>query len=211
MATSVERVHAQTPRDVNARIQQAMRMRLAYYEQHRDEIDERLAELDEEWDIERAIESNASTLALAGTLMGLARSGWYFALPVGVMGFLLQHSIQGWCPPVPILRRLGFRTEHEIDIERNALRTLRGDFDEVSRGTEFDGILSAFKPLPAYRGRVRHQPERDERADPERQAPHEFAHAEDEFHAQPEAGEREAAEYEGEPEQEAQEQQARHG
>ena len=36
--------------------------------------------------------------------------------------FLLQHALQGWCPPVPILRRQGFRTRHEIDAERQALR-----------------------------------------------------------------------------------------
>jgi hypothetical protein len=45
-----------------------------------------------------------------------------------VGGFLFQHAIEGWCPPVPILRRLGFRTAREIDIERVALKTLRGDF-----------------------------------------------------------------------------------
>jgi hypothetical protein len=35
--------------------------------------------------------------------------------------FLLQHALQGWCPPVPILRRLGYRTAREIFEERLAL------------------------------------------------------------------------------------------
>jgi hypothetical protein len=30
-------------------------------------------------------------------------------LPALVTAFLFQHAVQGWCPPVPILRRLGFR------------------------------------------------------------------------------------------------------
>jgi hypothetical protein len=33
-------------------------------------------------------------------------------------GFLLQHALQGWCPPVPLLRQLGFRTSYEIEEER---------------------------------------------------------------------------------------------
>ena len=85
--------------------------------------------LDEEWDIERAIEANASTLALFGALMAaLRRDNRWLALPIAVTAFLLQHAIQGWCPPVPVLRRLGFRTSYEIEEEREALKALRGDF-----------------------------------------------------------------------------------
>jgi hypothetical protein len=36
--------------------------------------------------------------------------------------FLLQHALQGWSPPVPVLRRLGFRTANEIEAERRVLR-----------------------------------------------------------------------------------------
>jgi hypothetical protein len=91
-------------------------------------ISRRLRQLDREWDVERTIEANASTLALAGTLLGLLRHRYFLALPITVCGFLLQHAIQGWCPPVPLLRRLGFRTVREIDEERYALKALRGDF-----------------------------------------------------------------------------------
>lgn len=51
--------------------------------------------------------------------------------PAAVAGFLLQHAIQGWCPPVPVLRRLGFRTQREIDDERAVLKARRGDFEQV--------------------------------------------------------------------------------
>jgi hypothetical protein len=44
---------------------------------------------------------------------------------------LFQHAVQGWCPPVPLLRRLGYRTSREIDIERVALKALRGDFGAI--------------------------------------------------------------------------------
>ncbi|NLW68840.1 MAG: hypothetical protein GXY28_13685, partial [Bacteriovoracaceae bacterium] len=52
-------------------------------------------------------------------------------LPVVILGFLLQHAIQGWCPPVSIFRRLGMRTKEEIQFELYGLRMLKGDFDEA--------------------------------------------------------------------------------
>ena len=45
--------------------------------------------------------------------------------------FLLQHAVQGWCPPVPFFRRRGVRTAREIEIERYALKALRGDFGPI--------------------------------------------------------------------------------
>jgi hypothetical protein len=92
-------------------------------------IDLRLRELDEEWDIERAIQANAATLALSGTVLSMIHDRRWSILPLAVTGFLLQHAVQGWCPPVPVLRRLGFRTMHEIERERHALKAMRGDYD----------------------------------------------------------------------------------
>ena len=48
-----------------------------------------------------------------------------------VTAFLFQHAVQGWCPPIAVLRRLGVRTAREIEVERIALKALRGDFDDV--------------------------------------------------------------------------------
>jgi hypothetical protein len=78
-------------------------------------ITRRLSELEREWDVERVLEVNASTLAGAGVVLGT------------VMGFLLQHGIQGWCPPLAVFRRLGVRTRSEIEAERMALLAARGD------------------------------------------------------------------------------------
>jgi len=95
------------------------------------DIDPRLRELDEEWDIERMLETNASAIAFAGVVLGATVNKRWLALPALVTAFLFQHAIQGWCPPVPILRRLGFRTAREIEVERVALKSLRGDFEAV--------------------------------------------------------------------------------
>lgn len=94
-------------------------------------IDDRLKELDREWDIERVLEANAATVALIGLGLGATVDRRFNWLPAAVAGFLLQHAIQGWCPPVPIFRRLGIRTASEIAEERYALKALRGDFRAV--------------------------------------------------------------------------------
>lgn len=52
-------------------------------------------------------------------------------LPALAGAFLLQHAIQGWCPPMSALRRLGIRSTSEINHEQVAFKVLRGDFDDV--------------------------------------------------------------------------------
>jgi hypothetical protein len=124
-----------TPEPYNRLISRTTRNNVARYaEQGPAAIDRRLSELDREWDIERLLEANASSLVVAGCALGAFVSRKFFVLPALVGGFLLQHAIQGWCPPIPLLRRLGVRTQREIDEERFALKSLRGDFDHVHDG-----------------------------------------------------------------------------
>jgi hypothetical protein len=96
-------------------------------------LTERIDRLERESDIERVLEINASTLALVGIVLGAFVNRKLLALPAAVLAFLLQHGVQGWCPPVPVLRRLGVRTRQEIDAERYALKAIRGDFQAMSR------------------------------------------------------------------------------
>ena len=121
-----------TPREYNAAIRRRTEENVARFASAGPAaIDGRLAELDREWDIERTLEANAATVSLVGSALGFAVDRRFFLLPVAVAGFLLQHALQGWCPPVPLFRRLGFRTAAEIDHERYALKALRGDFRNV--------------------------------------------------------------------------------
>ncbi|WP_111420331.1 efflux transporter outer membrane subunit, partial [Rhodoplanes roseus] len=46
--------------------------------------------------------------------------------------FLFQHAIQGWCPPVPILRRLGFRTELEATYLTLTANVVNAAFNDAS-------------------------------------------------------------------------------
>jgi hypothetical protein len=96
-------------------------------------IDRRLAALEREWDIERTLEANAASVAVAGCLLGFTVDRRFFALPALAGAFLLQHALQGWCPPLPLLRRLGIRTAGEIEEERSALRATRAQLAGGSR------------------------------------------------------------------------------
>lgn len=128
LPSSRERVPAHTDPAINRRIHRAMLYRLDYYARHPQQISARLQELEREWDVERALEANAAGVGLFGVLLTVLRGRQYLILPLAVCGFLLQHALQGWCPPLAIFRRLGLRTRDEIAIERQALKILRGDF-----------------------------------------------------------------------------------
>ncbi len=122
---SVARVPLHTATEVNSRIRDDAMERIDYYRAHPEEIGKRIKELNEEWDVERALATGSSCLSLLGVALGLGRNRRWLGLVLGVQGFYLQHTIQGWCPPLPVLRRLGFRTPMEIELERCALKEIR--------------------------------------------------------------------------------------
>jgi hypothetical protein len=95
------------------------------------EIQARLADLDREWDIERLLSLNAGVLILASALLGRFVDRRALWLTGGVCTFFAQHALSGWCPPIPIFRRLGVRTMREIERERYAIKALQGDFRTV--------------------------------------------------------------------------------
>ena len=137
---TAERVPQNTAEEINQRIRRETAENIAaIVARGRAAIDERLRELDREWDMERTLETNAASVALFGLGMGAFADRRWFALPALVCGFLLQHALQGWCPPVPIFRRRGVRTMREIDEERFALKALRGDFRSLRVADDFNG------------------------------------------------------------------------
>ncbi len=132
ISETVDRVPENTPLAINQQIRRATEQRLACCAAGGPEaIAKRLAELDAEWDIERALEAMAAGFSLLGLGLAVTSSRKWILLPGLAAGFLLQHALQGWCPPLPAMRRAGFRTADEIVQERYALKALRGDFREV--------------------------------------------------------------------------------
>jgi hypothetical protein len=96
------------------------------------EVTDHLYDLDKEWDIERRLEANAASIMLLSTALAATHSKRWLILSAVVPGFLLQHAIQGWCPPIEAFRRLGSRSRNEIDAERTAIKALRGDFASLT-------------------------------------------------------------------------------
>lgn len=138
---TASRVALNTHPAVNARIRQQTIEAVNIYKDSSDEEDTdraeqmnkdavscRIRELNSEWDTERVLEANAAAVVVASTVLGLKSSRYWFALTGAVGLFLLQHALQGWCPPLPFIRRRGVRTAEEIYNEKTVLKMLRGDF-----------------------------------------------------------------------------------
>ncbi len=144
------RVEARTDEAINRRIRRETERRVASYagRTHR-AIDRRLHALEREWDIERTLETNAALVSLLGLGLGRLVDRRFYLLPGVVAAFLLQHAVQGWCPPLPVFRRFGFRTTREINVERYALKALRGDFASLPTASPTNKTNSAKRLISA--------------------------------------------------------------
>ncbi|MFL5242892.1 MAG: DUF2892 domain-containing protein [Gemmataceae bacterium] len=150
LPSTTERVPLHSPDRYNKAIRRETEQNIARYAKAGPAaIDLRLTELDREWDIERMLETNASSAVLVGVGLAAFVDRRFLILPGLVGGFLLQHALQGWCPPVPLFRHLGFRTSAEIERERCALKALRGDFSggSFSAGGNRTAISQALQAI----------------------------------------------------------------
>src|SRR5213076_2102968 len=121
-----DRVRAHVSKKANERVDRMTEENLDRAAKEPTFINDRLAELEREWDIDRAIMLGFAAAGTAALVLGLRRNWrWRFPLTAQI-AFLLLHSTIGWCPPAVVLRRLGFRTRQEIEAERTALLRIRG-------------------------------------------------------------------------------------
>ncbi len=134
MQTTAGRVKRLTVEAINEKLRIDAEARVAYYSNHPDQIDARLRELDEEWDIERAIETEAAATVLTSLLFGAAFSRKWYVVAAFAGSMLLLHNLHGSYPLLPLFRRLGLRTAREIAAERYALKVIRGDFQKIASG-----------------------------------------------------------------------------
>lgn len=128
-----DRVREHTAPVVNERIDRLSKASAdAAIQAGHDAIQARLAELDREWDVDRALIVNFAIAGGTSFAVGLSRyasSSPFLPKRKGFLyffgaqlGFLLLHGVVGWCPPASVFRRLGFRTPREIEAERALLR-----------------------------------------------------------------------------------------
>lgn len=128
-----DRVRANTWPPVNDRLDTEAQIRLsrAAAAASSDELTRRIAQLDYEWDFDRALETEASLMGLLGLTLAVAADKRLLVLPGFVSAMLVVHAIHGWYPLLPIFRRIGVRTRDEIDRERYGLKAMRGDFAAI--------------------------------------------------------------------------------
>lgn len=102
-------------------------------------LSDKIEKLNREWDTERVLETNAASVVLLSSMMGYKKKKCCWFLLTGAVGFfLLQHALQGWCPPLPVIRKLGVRTAEEMNQEKTVFKLIRGDF---SGNTEDANVL----------------------------------------------------------------------
>lgn len=117
-----DHVRENTPDKIQAKIDREINVDISQYRQADNAaIAGRIDALDREWDIERTLELNAALFALTGVLLAAFVNIYWLILPGVVLFFLAQHAIQGWCPPLPLFRKMGIKTRKELDREKYAL------------------------------------------------------------------------------------------
>ena len=128
-----DRVRAHSNQSQNRRIDAQTQQCLERFAAgDREAISRHIDALDREWDVERYLQMNAGIVSLSGVVLGAIASRRFLVLPAVVFGFFFQHATQGWCPPLPVFRKMGVRTRREINQEKYALKALRGDFEQTS-------------------------------------------------------------------------------
>jgi hypothetical protein len=134
-----DRVRAHSNRLQNQRIDaQSQQCLQRHASPDREAISRHIDALNREWEVERYLQMNAGLVSLSGVLLGGLVNRRFLLRPAAVFGFFFQHATQGWCPPLPIFRRMGVGTRREINKEKHALKALRGDFDDVSPERQSD-------------------------------------------------------------------------
>jgi hypothetical protein len=143
-----DRIRARTSGEVNARIDREAALRVAKVRSEPTAgLLRHLAELDREWDVDRALMANFAILGGLSFTLGVSRRNpWrtrnpWLALFGTQLGFLLFHAVVGWCPPLPVFRRLGFRTQKEIDAERQCVHRILRERNAQLVGTSGSPVV----------------------------------------------------------------------
>ena len=118
ITTNNDRVRAHTARRVNENIdREAERRVLRAAGASEAVLSRQIDELNQEWDMERWLETNASALAFTGTILGLLVNKKFFAIPCLVLRFFFSMRckagarqfrfcvVKGCAPGVKSMRR----------------------------------------------------------------------------------------------------------
>jgi hypothetical protein len=127
VSDSKAQAQEQATQRVTDRIRRRTEASLAYHRLNPERIPDRLEELEQEWDIERALTTAASGATLASLLFTILRGAKWLFLGLGAQAFVMQHALHGRCGPSDLLRNLGLRTRDEIEQEKFELQRMLDD------------------------------------------------------------------------------------
>ena len=130
--SSSDAVRQHTPEPVNRRIDERVEACVrAMAAQDRYSHTAYLSKLEQEWDLNRALLVGTSALALSSVALSRKRGSGWLGLGIAACVLALQHGLTGFGPATAVARLLGVRTRSEIDLEKYAVKALRGDFCRI--------------------------------------------------------------------------------
>jgi|SRR6218665_1185125 len=132
---SSDSVRTHTPDELNRRIDAQVERCVRHMAEQSDRhvISQYLEHLERAWDLNRVVTVSASAVALLGVALAPRSNNGWKVLGGVAAGLLLQQGLFGFGPLATIARAFGARTRREIDLEKFALKALRGDFERIPR------------------------------------------------------------------------------
>ncbi|PTL80535.1 hypothetical protein [Vitiosangium sp. GDMCC 1.1324] len=130
---STDAVRSHTPEVVNRKIDERVERCVRHMAERMDRaaITRYLEKLESEWDLNRVVTVAMSSVSVLGLLLSeKAGRGWRRVSGVAA-GMLLLHGLLGFSPMAELIRAMGVRTRREMDLEKFALKALRGDFERI--------------------------------------------------------------------------------
>src|SRR5262249_37746245 len=91
-------------------------------------IEKRLGWINQEWSVGRAVKASVAILVLGGLALSYFVGAWFLLVPFGAGLLLAQYLFSNRSVLGALFCALGLRTGEQIECEKLALRTLRGDF-----------------------------------------------------------------------------------
>ncbi|MDC0714684.1 hypothetical protein POL68_39915 [Stigmatella sp. ncwal1] len=133
--TSADVVRSHAASGVNKRIDERVERCVRYMaQQDRKEISPYLNKLEREWDVGRAAMVVGSVATVVGLWWGRRPGSRWRVLSGVAAGLMLQQGVFGFGPLAELVRAVGgVRTRREIDLEKFALKALRGDFERIPK------------------------------------------------------------------------------
>ncbi len=108
-----------------------LQRRLLYYAHHPQFISHRIDQLEQETSLEKIIENSSVALSLSGILLAFVSNRRWLLLSLLASGLFFLKKEPKDNQVQQLLQKQGYRSEKEIQRERQILQALRGDYDAI--------------------------------------------------------------------------------